>query len=166
MNVSAEQKKQLAAAEKQIGEELGKLLTEEQKKQFQQRPRGFEDFPVAGQLISSAVEKRLKLTAEQKKQWADVQKEADAKRDAILKEAQKKQLKDMQNMARGFQTGGGRGGFGGGFGPPGGGGVFRAPRYEPSYTGLVGKDLKPGKTIEEILEMNRPKQSDDKGAGG
>jgi hypothetical protein len=37
------------------------LLTEEQKKQLQQRPRGFEDFAPAGQLASSAVEQRLKL---------------------------------------------------------------------------------------------------------
>jgi hypothetical protein len=163
MNFTAEQKKQLAAIEKQIAEALGKLLSEDQQKQFKQPPRGFEDFAPAGQLASSAVEKRLKLTAEQKKRWAEVQKEADGKLDAILKDAQKKQLKTMQDMARGFQAGGARGGFAG-FGPPGGGGLFRAPRYEPTYAGLVGKELKPGKTVEEILEGTRPKESPAKGA--
>jgi hypothetical protein len=163
MNFTTEQKKQLEAAEKQIAEELGKLLTEEQKTLFQQRPRGFGDFPPAGQLMSAAVETRLKLTAEQKKQLAAVQKEADGKLDVILNDAQKKQLRSMQDMARGFQAGGPRGGFRAGFGPPGGGGLFRAPRYDLHFAGLAGKDLKPGKTIEEILEMNLAKQSQDKG---
>jgi hypothetical protein len=90
-----------------------------------------------------------------------VQKEVDGKLDTLLQEAQKKQLKTMREMARGVQAGGARGGFPG-FGPPGGGGLFRAPRYELSYAGLVGKDLKPGKRVEEILEVNRPKQSQDK----
>jgi len=155
MNFTAEQKKQLAAAEKDIAAKLGKMLTEEQKKQFQQRPRGFEDFPVAGKLMSTSVENRVKLTAEQKRQLAVLQKEVDSKLDVLLKDAQKKQLKSMQDMARAFQGGGARGGFGGGFGPPGGGGLFRAPRYGVAYAGLIGKTLKPGKTIEEILETNR-----------
>jgi hypothetical protein len=45
----------------------------------------------------------------------------------------------------------------GGFGGPGafmgaffGGSVFRAYRYAPDYPGLAGKDLTPGKTIEEL----------------
>jgi hypothetical protein len=150
LGLSADQKKQVTAAEKQLGEELGKLLTEDQKKQFQQRPRSFEDFAPAGTLIAPAVEKRLKLTAEQKTQLAQVQKEADAKLDGILNEAQKKQFKRMQEMAAAFRGGGPPGGFPG-FGPPGGGGLFRAPRYEPTYAGLVGKNLTPGKTIEEML---------------
>jgi hypothetical protein len=150
MNFTTEQKKQLAAAENDIATKLGKVLAEEQKKLFQQRPRGFEDFPVAGQLMSTSVEKRLSLTGEQKRQLAAVQKEADGKLDTLLKDGQKKQLKSMQDMARAFQGGGARGGFG----PPGGGGLFRAPRYGVAYAGLIGKSLKPGKTIEEILETH------------
>jgi hypothetical protein len=88
-----------------------------------------------------------------------VQKEVDGKLDVLLKDGQKKQLKSMQDMARAFQTGGARGGFAGGFGPPGGGGLFRAPRYGADYAGLIGKDLKPGKTVEEILASNLPRQS-------
>jgi hypothetical protein len=62
----------------------------------------------------------------------------------------------------GFGPGGGRGGPGGpggfpGFGPPGGGSLFRAYRYAPNYPGLVGKDLTPGKTLEE-LERPEPEK--------
>jgi hypothetical protein len=158
MNFAADQKKQLETVEKETGEKLGKLFTEEQKKLAQQRPRGFEDFPAAGKLLSTSVENRLKLTAEQKQQLAAVQKEVDSKLAQLLKDDQRKQLKSMQDMAAAFQAGP-RGGFPGGFGPPGGGGLFRAPRYDAAYAGLVGKDLKPGKTVEEILETNLPKQS-------
>jgi hypothetical protein len=156
MNFTSEQKKQLEAAEKETAEKLGKLLTEEQKKLSQQRPLGFGDFPVAGKLMSASAENRLKLTAEQKEHIAAVQKEVDDKLAALLNDAQKKQLKSMQDMSRGFQGGGGRGGFGGGFGPPGGGGLFRAPRYAATYAALIGKELKPGKTIEEMLEASKP----------
>jgi hypothetical protein len=45
-----------------------------------------------------------------------------------------------------------------GFGPPGGGSLFRAYRYAASYPGLVGKDLKPGKTLEEL----QPKEPEGK----
>jgi len=34
--------------------------------------------------------------------------------------------------------------------PPGGSSLFRAYRYGVDYPGLAGKDLKPGKTIEEL----------------
>ncbi len=106
---------------------------------------------------------RLKLTDEQKKQADDVQKSADEKLGAILKDDQKKQLKQMADMAKGFAGGppdglpgfGPPGGFPG-FGPPGGGGLFRAPRYAADFPGLKGKELKPGKTIEE-LQQSPPK---------
>jgi hypothetical protein len=67
--------------------------------------------------------------------------------------------------------GGGPGGFGppgGGFGPPGGmggpggpgggpggpGGLFRSYRYAEDFPGLVGKELKPGKKLEELDAKN------------
>jgi hypothetical protein len=158
LNLSAEQRTQLAAAEKDFAARLGKVYTEEQKKLLQQRPRGFEDLPMAGRLLAPSVEKRLKLTAEQQRELAAVQKDVDGKLDQLLKDAQKQQLKGMQDMARAFQAGPPRGGFPG-FGPPGGGGLFRAPRYGPTYAGLTGKDLKPGKTVERILEADQAAQS-------
>jgi hypothetical protein len=181
LNLTAEQKKELEAAEKEIGEKLGKMLTDEQKKQAQERPMGFApgNFAAPGQLLAAAVVERLKLTEEQKKQLAEIQKDSDSKLDAIFKDEQKKQFKQMQDFARQFAggppgggppgggrggppgggpPGGGRGGPPGGFpggfggfgGPGGGSGLFRAPRYAPDYAGLVGKELKPGKTIEEL----------------
>jgi hypothetical protein len=171
MKLTDDQKKELAAAEKEVGEKLGKLLTDDQKKEFEKRP-GFGEFPKPGELMSSATQERLKLTDDQKKQLADVQKEADGKIDKLLKDDQKKQLKQMQEMARGFPGGGPPGGGppgggppGGGFpgfGAPGGGGMFRAPRYAADYAGLKGKDLKPGKTIEELQAKDPPKKEEPK----
>jgi Arylsulfotransferase (ASST) len=163
LNLTAEQKDQLATAEKEMAAKLAKVLTDNQKKLFEEKPLGFGELPPAGQLLSSAVQDRLKLTDEQKKQAADIQKAADEKLAAILKDDQKKQLKQMVDMAKGFPGGppGGLPGFGPpggfpGFGPPGGGGLFRAPRYAADFPGLKDKELKPGKTIEE-LQQSPPK---------
>jgi hypothetical protein len=79
---------------------------------------GFGGPPQPGQILPSFVQERLNLTAEQKKQLEELQKEVDGKLGQILTEAQQKQLKEMQQ-------GGGRGGPGGrgpGGGPRGGGG--------------------------------------------
>ncbi len=38
-----------------------------------------------------------------------------------------------------------------GFGPKGGGSLFRAYRYAKDHPGLAGKELKPGKTLEQTL---------------
>ena len=87
---------------------------------------------------------------------SDLQKDVDAKLDKLLTEDQRKQFKQMRRLARGGPGGPPGGGAGGGppaalfAGPPGGGGVFRAYRYGPDYAGLVGKELKPGKTVEEL----------------
>ena len=108
-------------------------------------------------------------------------KQADGKLNALLRSEQKKQLKRMQDMARGIcrrrsptfsagppggAPGGPRGGAPGGF-PGFGGGVsgarrertVPAPRYSAEYAGLVGKDLTPGKTIEEMEAASRPTPS-------
>jgi hypothetical protein len=94
------------------------------------------------------VQDQLKLTDEQKKQIAELQKEIDAKIEKVLTDDQKKQFKEMRdNMARMVPPKGGPMVVGGGPGP---GGMFRAYRYGPDFPGLVGKDLKPGKKIEEL----------------
>ncbi|HYV34806.1 MAG TPA: aryl-sulfate sulfotransferase [Gemmataceae bacterium] len=49
----------------------------------------------------------------------------------------------------------GKGGGGGGKGGMGGGGdVFRAHRYAADYPGLKGRDLTPGKTLEDLLKKD------------
>jgi outer membrane protein assembly factor BamB len=124
LNATDEQKKQLDALQKEVDGKLEKILTEEQTKELKQ-PRGgfgrggpggrggFGGPPQPGQVLSASDQERLKLTAEQKKQIEELQKEVDDKLGKILTEAQKKQLKDMRG---GFGRGGpgGRGGFGGG----------------------------------------------------
>src|SRR5262249_32803502 len=72
-------------------------------------PGGFAGPPQPGQIMAPFLQDALRLTAEQKKQMEELQKEVDAKVAKILTDAQKKQMKDMQ---QGF----GRGGPGG-FGP-------------------------------------------------
>jgi hypothetical protein len=175
LNLTAEQKKEAEALQKALGEKLEQVLTDEQKKQLKQQPGGFGPPggfggpPRFGDLMPRFLADRLKLTDEQKKQVAALQKEADGALDKLLKEDQKKRLKEMQQGFAGGPGGpppggpggpppGGPGGFGppggpggfGGFGPPGGGSLFRATRYGPDFAGLAGKELKPGKTVEEL----------------
>jgi Arylsulfotransferase (ASST) len=172
MNLNADQKKELETAEKEIAEKLGKMLTDEQKKKFADGPIGFGpgNMLAPGQLMATAAVERLKLSDEQKKQLAELQKDADGKLDGILKDDQKKQFKQMQDFAKGFggppgggpPGGGPPGGGFPGFGAPGGGsGLFRAPRYAPDYPGLAKRELKATKTIEE-LEATPPKETKDK----
>jgi hypothetical protein len=114
-------------------------------------PGGTFTVPLPGQILSTADQDRLKLTAEQKKKLAEIQKETDDRFAALLKDEQKTQFKQIQDFAKAFANPppGGFPGFGG---PAGGTGVFRAPRYAPDFLGLKDKDLKPRKTIEEIQE--------------
>ncbi len=65
---------------------------------------GFGGFGQPGKVLSPFTQDQLKLTADQKKELEDLQKEVDARLAKILDDAQKKQLKDMQ------QGPGGRGG--------------------------------------------------------
>ena len=150
-------------------------------------PGGFSPPPQPGQLMATTTQIRLKPTAEQKKQLSDLQKAVDAKLEKLLTADQKKQFQQMKkDFARGGPPGFGPGGPGGPggprgpggpggppgpggpggpggppaflfAGPPGGASLFRAYRYGPEYPGLAGKDLKPGKTIEE-LEKKEPEK--------
>jgi hypothetical protein len=56
-----------------------------------------------------------------------------------------------------MRRGPGGGGPGGG-GPPGGRPLFRALRYATGFPGFAGKDLKPGKSLEDL----QPKESQTK----
>ncbi len=80
-------------------------------------PGGFGGPPQPGQILPPPLQDALRLTAEQRKQLEELQKDVDTRLAKLLTEDQKKQLKAMRE---GF----GRGGFGpGGFGPgvpPGG----------------------------------------------
>jgi Spy/CpxP family protein refolding chaperone len=58
---------------------------------------GFGAFGQPGQILAQFTQDQLKLTAEQKKELAELQKEVDAKLDKLLTEEQRKQLKDMRS---------------------------------------------------------------------
>jgi outer membrane protein assembly factor BamB len=116
LKLTAEQKKQQEQLQKEVDDKLAKIFTDEQKKQLKEMREGggrggrggfgFGGFPQPGQIMSSVLQERLKLTAEQKKQLEEQQKEVDSKLAKILTDEQKKQLKEMRE---GFA----RGGFGG-----------------------------------------------------
>lgn len=72
-------------------------------------PGGFAGFqmPRAGEILPEFVQDMLRLTADQKKSMAELQKEVDAKLEEVLTDAQREQLKGMQDFARrGFGRGG------------------------------------------------------------
>jgi hypothetical protein len=76
---------------------------------------GFGGFGQIGQILSTGLQDTLKMTDDQKKQLADLQKDVDAKLAKILTEDQQKQLKELkeQRPMGGFGGGGfGKGGFG------------------------------------------------------
>jgi hypothetical protein len=163
--------KELGEFEAEAARKLDALLTDEQRKQLKDSLREAGPFgpggpggpPEIGRILPSAVQEKLKLTAEQKKQIDGLQKDADGKMDTLLKDEQKTRLKGMQEMMKAFAAAGAPG-FGpggprgpGGFGGTGGSALFRAYRYGKDYKGLAGKDLNPGKTIEE-LESQQPER--------
>ena len=175
LRLSPEQTKQLGEFEKEASRKLEAMLNDEQRKQLKEMQKNAGPFgpggpagpPEIGRIMSSSVQDKLKLTADLKKQLDGLQKDAESKVAEILKDEQKKQLKEMQDRMKAFAGGprrvafgppGGRRGGPGGFGGMGGGSaLFRAYRYGPTYPGLAGKDLSPGKTIEE-LESQQPEK--------
>jgi hypothetical protein len=151
LELTPRQRQELTALEKEMADQLDKVLTDDQKKRAAHAGPGSNAPPdKPGQIVPASVGARLKLTDAQKKQVADLQKEAEGKLDKILDEKQRKQFAGMKNRAPARRTGP-PGPPGGGFGPPGGGGIFRATRYPADYVGLKGRELKPGKTIEEMV---------------
>ncbi|HWY86306.1 MAG TPA: aryl-sulfate sulfotransferase [Gemmataceae bacterium] len=164
LKLTADQRKQVDEIQKHVTDKLDKVLTEAQNKQFKEAkpgfgPGGFGAPPQPGQIMSPFLQAALKLADNQKKQVEDLQKDTDAKLDTLLADEQKTRLKDMR--AGGFGPGGPGGGFGGpggpgGGGPPGGAALFRANRFAANYPGLAGRDLTPGKTVEE-LQPKEPK---------
>ena len=124
-NMTPEQKEQLDELQKDVDGKLAKLLSDEQKTQLKDStqgdrgglggPGGFGRRPQPGQIISPPLQDTLNLTAEQKQQLDDLQKDVDNRLAKLLNDEQNKQLKEMRDMfGRGpGGPGGGRGGRGG-----------------------------------------------------
>lgn len=190
LRLSDDQRKRVTDFEKEASRQLEGMLTDEQRKQVKDSQKNAPPFgpagpggpglpgapPEIGLVVSTPLQAKLKLSADQKTKLADLQKQADRAVDEILNEEQKKQFKSMKDMMKMFAGGppGGLGppgrgpGPGGGFGPPGPGGfpgmggggpLFRAYRYGTTYPGFAGKTLTPTKTIEDRESKPVPKTS-------
>jgi hypothetical protein len=162
LQVNDEQSKKLDELQSAVDEKLDAVLTETQQKELEEmQGGGFRGgFPQPGQILSAFVQARLEVTDEQKAQLDEFQTDIDTKLAAILDDRQLEQLDQMQRFNPGGRGGrggfgggrGGPGGFPGGFTPPSGKSLFRAYRYPADYAGLAGKDLAPGKTLQEIAK--------------
>lgn len=135
--------------------------------------------PRFGDVIPGFLFDELALTDTQQETLKEIQKDADQQLEKIWTDEQNNRFKEMEAMFAGGRPGGGfgpPGGPPGGFGPPGGRppgpgfgppggpgglgpgpagpggprGIFRCYRYGADFVGLVGKDLKPGKKLDEV----------------
>jgi hypothetical protein len=100
LGVSPGQRRQLDALQKDIYARLDKLLTVEQKKQLAPRgpapgAAGFSPPSRPGQVMAGPEQDRLKLTDDQRKDLASLQKIVDERFDKVLTRAQRKQLKSV-----------------------------------------------------------------------
>jgi hypothetical protein len=100
LGVSTWQRMQLDALQKDINAHLDKLLTVDQKKHLAERGRGpgtagFSPPSRPGQIMASPEQDRLKLTDDQRKDLASLQKIVDEQFDKVLTQAQRKQLKSV-----------------------------------------------------------------------
>jgi hypothetical protein len=157
LELTPEQRKGLITLDKDLAGRLDKILTGDQKKLAAEPGASGTPPDEPGQVVPARVRARLKLTDEQQEQVAALQKEAEGRLDKVLDEKQRSQFKGMREKPP-AEPQGPPGPPGGGMGPPGGGGIFRATRYPADYIGLNGRELKPGKTIEEMLAAAKPKE--------
>jgi hypothetical protein len=98
--VSTDQRKQVDEIQKDVDARLDKLLTAEQKKSSTAWPRdanngGMAGFSDPGQVMGTAEQNRLKLSDDQKKDLAALQKAVDTRFAKVLSEVQRKQIKSV-----------------------------------------------------------------------
>ena len=164
LKMTDDQKKDVLALQKAVDTRFNSVLKTAQKKQiktvfapFGPPPGGPGpgDPPQPGKIFSGAQQDTLKLSAGQRKRLQEIQKELDAKLETLLTEDQRRQLLTMRERPGG-------GGPGGGGVPPGGLPLFRALRYATSFPGFAGKDLKSGKTLEEMQAKDPEKKEAEK----
>jgi len=166
LKLTDDQKADLVALQKAVDNRFDKVLTDAQKKQLKSVfappgpppgnvPGGNSDGPQPGKILSAGQQDTLKLSTEQKKRMAEIQKEIDAKLETLLTEEQKKQLQAMRQSPTGVRA---AGPGGPGPGPQGGTPVFRAYRYASGYPAFAGKKLTPGKSLEDL----QPKEAEKK----
>ncbi len=143
-----------------------------------QQPFGPLEPPKPGQILPAFQQQMLKLTAEQKKELAELQKDVDAKLGKLLTAEQTKLLKEPRGGPGGFGPAkgafGGPGGFPGGFGGPGGfPGGFATVRLDDVKKAIASTDEEwkvIGPKLQKVLAARQvlasePRSADGKSAG-
>jgi hypothetical protein len=106
----------------------------------------------AGKILSPSQQQVLKLTPEQRQRLQEMQKDIDAKLAMLLTAEQRRVLEQMQkSTAPPGPAVAGSPGPGGPRGNP----LFRAYRFGPHHPGLAGKQLTPGKSLEELQQPEK-----------
>lgn len=91
LDLSNDQRRQLDEVQKKVAAQIPKMLTAEQQKQLAEPSQN--RFGRPGELLAGADQTRIKLTVDQQKTLATLQKEVDDQLEHVLNAAQKKQLK-------------------------------------------------------------------------
>ena len=176
LNLTSEQKTKLDATQKEVVGKLETILDASQRKQLLERraadPMGFagmatpgQILPLAAQIVAQAVgrpengrggapegsRRQDRGPAGRRPEGSD---EADTRHDGPRRPPRLPPRRSAPGPGAPPPGPGGPPGPPGGFG---GNSVFRAYRYAKDYPGLAGKDLTPGKTVEE-LERKRPEE--------
>jgi Arylsulfotransferase (ASST) len=121
MGMKEEQRKKLDGIDKDLIAKIEKALTPEQRKVLAEPiDFDFSKFPAPGEFLSAYKKGKLKLTDEQAKEMAALQKDVDAKLEKILTDDQRHQIEEQKARPFGGVPPAGNGGPGG---PPGGGGA-------------------------------------------
>jgi hypothetical protein len=172
LSLDDEQRGKVNGLQAEVDAKLKEILSDAQEGQLEdlRGGAGFGGVLQPGQVMSPFQQARLTLSDEQRRQLEELQKRVDAKLQEILGDEQRTQL---SQMGRGGGRGGfagpggpdgrGRGGRGGRGGGPQGSSVFRVYRYAADFPGLRGKDLTPGKTLEEISRATENAAGENRG---
>jgi hypothetical protein len=162
--MSPEQRKDLDELQKEVDSGLDQIFTEAQKRRLREGSGfgrgGIGGLALPGQIMSLSRQLSLKPTAEQKKRLTELRDAVDDKLAKLLTADQRARFQKLKDdfgrtgppgLRRGGRPGFGPGrGFAVSRGPRGRNSLFRAYRYGPDYPGLAGKELNPGKTVEEL----------------
>jgi hypothetical protein len=168
LKLTDDQKKDLAALQKLVDEQFEKALTPSQRKQIKNvfgsggpspnvvvravAGSGGGGLALPGQIFSPDQQNTLKMSTEQKRRLAEMQKELDTRLATLLTEEQKQQLRSMQQAAVVRPIAAGRGG------PSGGAPVFRAYRFPIDHPAFVGRKFTPGRSLEELQAKETEKK--------
>jgi hypothetical protein len=169
LKLTDDQKKDVTALQKAVEGRFESVLTEAQKRQLKSVFAPLDQLQLnlgvakaddlrPGRILTAEQQNTLKLSPEQRKRIAEIQKEVDTRLETLLTEEQKKQLPTLRQDAKVVKAA-----------APGGPAVapvvgtqlFRAYRYAIDYPGLMGRQLTPGVLLEEAQPQESEKKNTD-----